>query len=101
MWEVDACVLADLTKQVLAIDQMQSSTKQGDRWFACFVEVLYLLLSHHADYVLIGMTIDGDKTLVDTVTGTRPGHNKIILIEVDQVAVVDIDCVLKSQERTH
>jgi hypothetical protein len=96
---MDPRVLVDLTEQVLRVDQMQAPSEEPGELEAEAIEVLVLRLDHVLDHVRFDSRRVLAKALADSVLRPRARYDEVVLAERQQLGVVEVDGVLKREER--
>jgi len=94
----DPRVLRNLAEQILAVDWLQSPSKQAIEVKPSLRELYFLPVGHPLDHVFRGTPTGRAKTLGDAVQRARPGDHKLGLVEIEQRRVVEVDRILESEE---
>src|SRR5260221_256582 len=91
-------VLAHLTKQVLAVDQLQRSAPQRTKREPQPRNLLLLAISDEPNDVALVEITELLETFPNAVSGPGPWHDKLHLAEVRQSAVIDVGDELISEK---
>src|SRR5579859_7912504 len=83
-------VLSDLTVEILAIDELQRSPKQGAERQPTTGKLLLLSLGRQPNDVLLAHATTIRKALLDAITRTRSRNHELHLAEAGDLAVRQI-----------
>jgi len=96
--KANTCILVDFTEEVLNIDKLKLSRAQALEVNSAGPELLLLVLGHRSDDIPIGVLCVFGETLRNSATGARSRNDELGFLEVDGIAVVQINGVLVGEE---
>lgn len=94
----DPSIFADLTEQVLAIDELQRATPERLKGKSEPLELAILPVLHAADDVFSCELAGILEAFGDAVTRTGAGNDEAVLGKVDQRRVIDVDRKLEGEK---
>jgi hypothetical protein len=99
-WVHDASVLVDFAEEILTVNQLEAAPPERLKNESLLRKLGIRSLGNDPNQVGFIVPTCIGKALPDAVSSTGTGDYKVLFVEVDQLAVVQVDCELKSKEIT-